>query len=1121
MRRWLSRWRDYTPLDVPPSDRHFPLGLEVVHSPPDAVVDIVCINEITETRDDAWKSACSLLTKEVPFVRITVFGYDGEKVHSLGELLDVERLKNSAEKLLDHYPLHLKLTADTVSSQKQHEHQSTASHHAVERDFTRDINRPVIFIAHGFGGLIYEQALALSFVKGHPKGQIRKHAAILFDTPHHGAGLAEWAIICAKRLRIRCAATPQKQQWSIFNDSFDNIKKMQTRFREIIREEVKVKILACYAVKPSSGCKVRLAPEWAVLPEFRPIAIENDHFGMTTLQNDHPESRDIAAILFKQIKALTEGMVQLAGGPSIISEENLPSKTDFSYTAPEYVATNSEGSTSSKAISARDVAQVPSVSSSTKAISAMSTKSTPASPDRSRWAVIVGVDHYGDGQDLGGCANDATLVYEYVTNMLHTPKDQTFMHISKKGNEKPVEGSLEASPKKVQESLEKVLAEAKNNNETFLHFHFSGHGAIQKTIFRDNAYVGKENGLHWFERLYPKLERSMEGEASRTEVPAKPEGAVDDVLCFPNNEDVTDVEFGMMMLRLAAAGIILSVTIDCCFAGGTLREGQDFAVRSKSRDPVNSARGYLSEGDANTKWGFREYIRHDSYFHGAQQEYNVMMACQAGQCAAEGLVHSGSQNRYGLFTHALITRLKEIESYRTQLTYDQFHGILGAVLHDKLRERQVPAISGPINRILFDKDDGVDSDDLAYIRVTQDPPEVAIVKGRTTGALIGDTYRPIDENSSNGNELLVEIDQVRDFDSTLKFKSDNQTQVSLFDYVSNRRIARLVGRKSIPILLGSDREEMIALILGAASPRLLKSIPSFHLISYTEDIAPLCKAPLRVQIRGALEDGKPWLELQNDNGVPFERLPKIYIDNSGNDPDAPKWIGKLLVGLEGMHNFQEFSRMKTPGSFTKDGNPFEFKILRATLPLQGQTTAQDSERPNDTLVASHTVHFVNTSSIPLYVTIFCLSSTYGIEIVNKEVRVNEGEEMTDSGGVYDTYIPHGTEIKYHNGKIIIHDTVRVIVSTRSVDLKCFEQNDVLGSNATESTSRYSKPRKVDWPTSGWWVEDRPIQAPDNEDDQRTKIVMAKVSAQIVLLRGTLITQVSSLETIQGRGPSLA
>ncbi|KAF5664582.1 hypothetical protein FCIRC_10736 [Fusarium circinatum] len=729
----------------------------------------------------------------------------------------------------------------------------------------------------------------------------------------------------------------------------------------------------------------------------------------------------------------------------------------------------------------------------------MSTKSTPDSPDRSRWAVIVGVDHYGDGQDLGGCANDASLVYEYVTNILHTPKDQVFMHISKRGDEKPVEGSLEASPEEVQLSLEKVLAEAKNNNETFLHFHFSGHGDIQKTIFRENAQVGKENGLHWFESLHPKLERSMNGEASSTEVPAKPEVAFDEVLCFPNNEDVTDVEFGRMMLRLAAAGIILSVTIDCCFAGGTLREGQDLAVRSKSRDPVKSARGYLSEADVNTNWGFRKCIQRDSVFHGAQQEYNAMMACQAGQCAAEGFVDSGSKKRYGLFTYALITRLKEIESYRTQLTNDQFHGILGAVLHDKLRERQVPAISGPINRILFDKDNGVDSDDLAYIRVTQDPPEVTIVKGRITGALIGDTYHPIDENSPNDNELLVEIDQVRDFDSTLKFKSDNQTQVSLFDYVGNRRIARLVGRKSIPILLRSDLEEMIPSILEAASQRLLESIPSFNLISYAEDTSPLCKAPLRVHIRGALEDGIPWLELQNDNGVPFERLPKIYIDNSGNDPDAPKWIGKLLVGLKGMHKFQEFSRMKTPGSFTKYGNPFEFKVLRATLPSQGQTMAQDSETPNDTLVASHTVHFVNTSSIPLYVTIFCLSSTYGIEIVNKQVLVSEGKEMTDSGGVYDTYIPHGTEIEYHNGKIIIHDTVRVIVSTRSVDLKCFEQDDVLGNDATESTSRYTKPRKVDWPTSGWWVEDRPIPPPDEEEDPRHRIKMAKVSAQIVLV----------------------
>lgn len=88
---------------------------------------------------------------------------------------------------------------------------------------------------------------------------------VLFGTPHFRAGLAQWALISAKKLRISCADKPGQQNWSKLKGDLIQIADMQKKFQDLDPGPK----LACYLGLRTTEHKLVSNPFiWVFKPEY-------------------------------------------------------------------------------------------------------------------------------------------------------------------------------------------------------------------------------------------------------------------------------------------------------------------------------------------------------------------------------------------------------------------------------------------------------------------------------------------------------------------------------------------------------------------------------------------------------------------------------------------------------------------------------------------------------------------------------------------------------------------------------------------------------------------------------------------------------------------------------------
>ncbi|KAF8851291.1 hypothetical protein BDZ45DRAFT_696028 [Acephala macrosclerotiorum] len=662
-----------------------------------------------------------------------------------------------------------------------------------------------------------------------------------------------------------------------------------------------------------------------------------------------------------------------------------------------------------------------------------------------RWAVVIGIDHYSSStpdNNLKGCANDAVMVYDFLRQSLDTQEKNIFLHIARDpASTTSIPDPPSTSPTKnnILASLDRVTAQASPGD--FVLIHFSGHGDREPTLYPDK----------------------------------KSKSAQDELLCFINDEDLRDVEFGERLDDMATANqLVVLATLDCCFSGGATRGGKDYLLRYRPRNRSNMAISRVTEEvESESSYpdkigksrGMRDAALVQSWLY-RDRDYNTIAACQPYETAKECPDVEGRW--HGVLTSCLVSSLRSIGRQRIFMTYKDLHGILEVKISRQLSgKKQQPVQLGEQNRILFDarKIHGDDSRVHAHVQELQ-TDRVVIDKGIALGVGFGDRYRLHDPGKeqtdfksavvqgNGGGVVEVIIISVQDFWSEAKIYVAPETRASWdLRQVRVGWFATLIHRA----------DAVHALILPNASKSLDKANNEIRRSwqNYIDPTMPIQlvfmadeqdKSPGEAAKFNVQQDNQSLFTILNSEQKPFENFPKLPVDS----PDSPK---RLMYLLRHLQTFLRVLEMKTPSNG-----------LRLAFRLRIEETEDKGDSKNS--VSSWKIGFENLHSTTLFIAVLNLTPLYGIQQIlpyqdGYSVPVEPNKNLEE---IFDIEVPEALAKAYNGSSFRMRDIVKVFITSEQIDFRDYELRNL--EDTTPHNFRDMKPRKAD--VRAWCVEDKEI-----------------------------------------------
>ncbi|KAK0718111.1 hypothetical protein B0T26DRAFT_597541, partial [Lasiosphaeria miniovina] len=245
----------------PPS----PSGVKVLHECPDAVVDICFIHGLTGDRESTWTAEKqprpwpeTLLPQVLTNARVLTYGYDVYVVR--GEAALLTGVAGHATDLLTDL--------------------------STNREGTSASSRPLIFVAHGLGGLICKSAILLSRNKAEDSLQsiFNYTFGVLFiGTPHRGSWMDDYASIAASVIDL---ATPNHKGLLDFLKADSQLLEfIQDDFWSMIRQLREngriIRITCVYEELPLEALGKLVVPQQTATQDGYPsLSIHADHVKM-------------------------------------------------------------------------------------------------------------------------------------------------------------------------------------------------------------------------------------------------------------------------------------------------------------------------------------------------------------------------------------------------------------------------------------------------------------------------------------------------------------------------------------------------------------------------------------------------------------------------------------------------------------------------------------------------------------------------------------------------------------------------------------------------------------------------------------------------------------------------
>ena len=256
---------------VAPNQDPFPAGVEVLHNPANATIDVCFIHGLAGNRNSTWTPTGdsrewprTLLPQQLPHARILTYGYDSYPVR--GTVASSNRLIDHAMNFLSD------LTAD--------------------REISGATSRPLIFVAHSLGGLVCKEALLLSRNNPEPAflNLYKCFKGIIFmGTPHRGSWMADWAKISASALSP--FKSVNKSLLEILQTNDQLLESIQVGFLSMIRQlresGVPVGVTCFFEEQPLQGAGMVVPKFSATLDGYNAMSIHANHRSMVKFQSPH------------------------------------------------------------------------------------------------------------------------------------------------------------------------------------------------------------------------------------------------------------------------------------------------------------------------------------------------------------------------------------------------------------------------------------------------------------------------------------------------------------------------------------------------------------------------------------------------------------------------------------------------------------------------------------------------------------------------------------------------------------------------------------------------------------------------------------------------------------------
>ncbi|RSM00654.1 hypothetical protein CDV31_011703 [Fusarium ambrosium] len=530
---------------------------------------------------------------------------------------------------------------------------------------------------------------------------------------------------------------------------------------------------------------------------------------------------------------------------------------------------------------------------------------------QNRHAVLVGIDQYKPPtRCLSGCVRDVTHAYEFLKSQLRVPPENITMLTAPIGSDPHSTAPGTPTKKNVIEALEKLEQEEPG---AFVYFHYSGHGAQRNTKY--------------------DLKK----------------GQQDETICTWQ-EEITDVQLGNLLERLAKTHTVLAV-LDSCHSGGADREEldpDDEDIRSANHtNPGLANRGI--EGDADDRTAHPDYT---SPLY-RDRNYNLIAACHPNEKAKECLFPAKTGVRRGALSYFLLQALKQLSNANDPVTYRHLQEVMVSQMKADPRLLQNPLRLGKQDRIVFAT--GIlaaKSRGQANV-ISKSRDYVTLNRGSSLQVAKGDKfllYPPsqttlglITADDSSGIE--VQITTVDQFTSTAVLVRDSHSSLNI---VESGWFARLSTRSSRKIV-------HVQLPPGDGSTAL------DHLRDFRESPG----SPFELKFTAPDEDADFTVQIDEDDNFalqdkarrPMTNLPLI----SAYDDTSVKQLTGLLDHLS---SYQLLVDMAAP---LGQSLPYTFRL---------EKTGRNQLKPHS--LDGWRLCFKNNSPLTLYVTILGLSPAYGI-----------------------------------------------------------------------------------------------------------------------------------------------